>query len=105
MSSLFLTKSMSVCTPYGILVIGCLAILVMMAVSSGAQDWRQYQYSADKSWKTKAVYWFAAGFICLTVGLFILLRKGWLMGAAFFTVLALLYHAVGGGIRSQAERE
>ena len=105
MSNLFLTTPMSACTPYGILVLGFLTVAIMVLCILGADSYRQYQYSNDRPRRRNAVYYYLAAMICLCTVLFILFRRTWLMTLAFIIVVGLTYLTVGGGIRSQAEKE
>lgn len=105
MTGLFLTKPMSVWTPYGLLMLGLLAVAIIVMAIMSADCGRRYLYSRKVSWRNNAVYWMLGGLICLLMSLFIMFRRGWMMGAAFIIVIGLTYRTVGGGIRSQAERE
>ena len=105
MTGLFLTKPMSMWTPYGLLVLGFLAVLMIVLGLLACDAWRRYRYSQDKAFKAEAIYLALAELICLCFALFIILRRGWVMGLAFTIVIGVAFRTVGGGIRSQAERE
>ena len=105
MKALFLAKPMSLWTPYGLLMVGFLAAAIIVMVILAADCWRRYRYTQEVSWKHKSVYCMLSGLICLLTALFVIFRRGWLMGLALLIVIGIAFQTVGGGIRNQAERE
>ena len=69
-----------------------------------AKDAQLYRTSGEKVHRTNALLWSAGAAMSLFTLLFVLMRRGWLMGVVFLIGIILVYSTVGDGVRNQLTR-
>lgn len=103
MKSLMLAGTLSVSASGGYTAAVTFVLLAMLFCSLllMGRDLSLYRETREKILKTNALLWGCGAAMSLGTLLFILLRKGWLMGLVFLVGLTVVYRSVGLGIRDQ----